>query len=346
MIPLTSLRRDGGTQPRDHISTDVAREYAEAMVDGASLPPVTVFYDGTDYWLADGFHRAMAHELLELDRIEADVRQGTKRDAVLHSVGANAAHGYRRTNMDKRRAVVTILNDPEWAAWSDREIARRCFVSTPLVGSLRPKPVTVNSDSDATRLYLDRHGNTSTMKVAAIGKPAAKPLPLVAGHVPDRRPDDRFGNSEEVLINEASRVTGINPPRLAKIARTGAIPGARKDGNSWAFQTDDLKGWMKSTPANDPAPPPSPEPPAEPGPPLHDPEEGRRMLAAVDAIEALVAGASAAELLAWWGRFLGEGFQPGTVDAARAWINDFAAGLPAAETNRQALIARLQEDCA
>src|SRR4051794_2510026 len=27
---------------------------------------------------------------------------------------------YRRTNEDKRRSVMTLLNDPEWAAWGDR----------------------------------------------------------------------------------------------------------------------------------------------------------------------------------------------------------------------------------
>ena len=32
------------------------------------------------------------------------------------------------TNADKRRAVETLLNDAEWATWSDREIARQCGV--------------------------------------------------------------------------------------------------------------------------------------------------------------------------------------------------------------------------
>jgi hypothetical protein len=44
----------------------------------------------------------------------------------------------RRTNEDKRRAVATLLNDPEWSQWSDREISRRCGVSDRMVNSLRP----------------------------------------------------------------------------------------------------------------------------------------------------------------------------------------------------------------
>jgi hypothetical protein len=39
----------------------------------------------------------------------------------------------RRTNEDKRRAVATLLNDPEWSQWSDREIGRRCGVRDRMV---------------------------------------------------------------------------------------------------------------------------------------------------------------------------------------------------------------------
>jgi hypothetical protein len=72
-----------------------------------------VFYDGAEYWLADGFHRVHAAQKLRRLTIAADVRQGTRRDAVLLSARANAEHGLRRTNEDKRRAVLTLLADPE-----------------------------------------------------------------------------------------------------------------------------------------------------------------------------------------------------------------------------------------
>ncbi|MBT3274957.1 MAG: streptomycin biosynthesis regulator, partial [Spirochaetales bacterium] len=52
---------------------------------------------------------------IDLLEIDADIRQGTQQDAVLHSVGANAAHGARRTNDDKRLAVKTLLCDGEWS---------------------------------------------------------------------------------------------------------------------------------------------------------------------------------------------------------------------------------------
>jgi hypothetical protein len=48
-------------------------------------------------------------------------------------------------------AVARLLNDPEWAKWSDREMARACNVGADLVGVIRRelKPIlTVGSDSE------------------------------------------------------------------------------------------------------------------------------------------------------------------------------------------------------
>jgi hypothetical protein len=49
---------------------------------------------------------------LGLAKISADVREGSRRDAILYAVGANASHGLKRTNRDKRNAVRVLLKDP------------------------------------------------------------------------------------------------------------------------------------------------------------------------------------------------------------------------------------------
>lgn len=166
-IPISAIRLDGGTQSRALLQDGIINEYAAALEDGASFPPVVLFYDGSDHWLADGFHRVRAYLFAGRDAIPADVRQGTRRDAILYSVGANEAHGLRRTNDDKRRAVLTLLNDAEWAKWSDREIARRCAVSNQFVSNIRPS---VN-DGQMER-KVERSGSTYTMNTSAIGKAA------------------------------------------------------------------------------------------------------------------------------------------------------------------------------
>ena len=167
-LPLDKLRLDGGTQPRDHIKEDVVKQYVEDMVAGAEFPPVTVFSDGSDYWLADGFHRVTACHALGVKHISADVRPGTRRGAMLFACGANATHGYPRTNADKRRAVFRLLNDEEWGKWSDREIARRCCVHHDMVGKLRATLSGGNRQIQPDRTAT-RGGTTYEMNTANIG---------------------------------------------------------------------------------------------------------------------------------------------------------------------------------
>lgn len=170
LIELSRIRTDGGTQPRAAIDTDLVQQYALDMAKGDPFPPLVVFFDGADYWLADGFHRFHAGKANGKGGMPALVRQGTQRDAILYSVGANADHGWQRTAEDKRRAVQRLLNDPEWSAWSDREIGRHCRVDGKTVAALRPAAMTAEFRSEPqARTYTTRHGTTATMDTSKIG---------------------------------------------------------------------------------------------------------------------------------------------------------------------------------
>ncbi|MCK9570452.1 ParB/RepB/Spo0J family partition protein [Candidatus Pacearchaeota archaeon] len=169
-IKISQLSADGGTQPRARINLEAVEEYAEAMRSGTKFPPVVVFYDGESYWLADGFHRRDAAIQAGLDDLLADVKQGTLRDAILYSVGVNSSHGLRRTNEDKRRAVMRLLEDAEWGKWSDREIADKCAVGHNLVSTIRRSLSPKYSEPPAERTYTTKHGATATMDTSRIGK--------------------------------------------------------------------------------------------------------------------------------------------------------------------------------
>jgi FtsZ-binding cell division protein ZapB len=155
-LNLNVLRIDGGTQSRQEINQETVGDYAEQIVAGAEFPPVTAFFDGLDYYLADGFHRYFATKKAGKASVNVDVVNGTLRDAILHSCGVNALHGLRRTNADKRKAVMTMLDDLEWQDWSTNEIARHCSVSSTLVASLRVAEVPV--------VKMVRNGKTITYK--------------------------------------------------------------------------------------------------------------------------------------------------------------------------------------
>jgi hypothetical protein len=165
-INIADLRLDGGTQPRAKLDKSVIREYRDAIKAGTPFPPISVVYDGTDYWVWDGFHRVHAHKMVGREAIQAEVRQGTRRDALLLAAGANASHGLNRTNEDKQRAVRCLLSDPEWVKWSNEEIARRCGVSSHMVGCVRTSMVDKGEiDSDSIRVGADGR----TIDTASIG---------------------------------------------------------------------------------------------------------------------------------------------------------------------------------
>lgn len=142
---INEISVDHKLQSRVAINTNTVKEYAESIRETAPLPPLTVFHDGLCYVLADGFHRLEAHKILGRDRVTANVLEGSRRDAFLYALSANAEHGLRRSQADKRRAVQMSLEDPELGQRSNREIAKLCKVSHSFVNStresLKPKPV-------------------------------------------------------------------------------------------------------------------------------------------------------------------------------------------------------------
>lgn len=180
-VAIKNIINDGGTQMRASLNFETVSEYAEAMLAGVTFPPITLYYDGETYWLADGFHRLQAWKSIyqvagsagtyDPAEVPAIVHAGTRRDAILHAAGANANHGLRRTNEDKRRAVEVLLRDPEWSQWSDRVIAEACAVSHMFVSNLRKK-MTVNGLQSPT----ERKGaDGRTINTANIGASARQP---------------------------------------------------------------------------------------------------------------------------------------------------------------------------
>jgi hypothetical protein len=148
-LPLYSITQIEAVQQRERLDTDTLCEYDEAIreSEGWPFPPVAVFHDVAEgrFILADGFHRLAAAEMALDDGFEVpvEIHEGGEREAILYACGCNAEHGLRRTNADKRRAVLTLLQDPEWRARSDNWVAEVARVSAPFVAKLRETVVSV-----------------------------------------------------------------------------------------------------------------------------------------------------------------------------------------------------------
>ena len=175
MLRIDQIKLDGGTQPRTAIDQNTVRDYAEALQNGATFPPVTVFYDGDNYWLADGFHRLNAHKYLEWLEIDADVRQGTLKDAQWHSLSANQTHGLRRSRADVERAIKFALLHPEVIPTGENSnsgIAKHIGTSHPTVAKYRNELIAsgILKDFQDTPRIVERNGTTYTQNTANIGK--------------------------------------------------------------------------------------------------------------------------------------------------------------------------------
>lgn len=229
-IPLDEISIDGGTQARAEINMATVAEYADAMSEGETLPPALVFFDGAKHFLADGFHRFHANNKIGAVSMECEIRTGTLLDARLFSCGANKGHGLRRSNEDKRTAVLTMLTD--FADWSDARIARHVGVSDKTVAAQR-KPILGNSEDTAART-VERNGKTYTQDTAG-QKKAGKERAEKPADVEPKSPEPAAAQKppandyDDMVDDDAPASAPASDPRDAQIKALGAQVAAYKE---------------------------------------------------------------------------------------------------------------------
>lgn len=175
-VDLSQIRTDGGTQPREEIDEAVVAEYAEAMrVRYSAFPPVVVYFDGVDIWLADGFHRYHAAKRIGAQGILAEWRDGSLEEAKLYAASANATHGRRQTPGDKRCAIAMVVATETGQKWTQQQIAEHCHVSQAYVSTVLSEYKTYNSPRIPHRPDVDPPTNTQRKRDAVNAVLAAAP---------------------------------------------------------------------------------------------------------------------------------------------------------------------------
>ena len=182
VMNLAALVLDQKLQSRVEINQDAVDDYAHAMENGDKFPALTVFFDGVHYYLADGYHRYHAAKKAGKVSAECEVINGTFREAQLYATGVNAKHGMRRSHADKRKAVMTLLEDFEWSQWNNVEIARRAGVSVPFVANLRQsgsddKPTSVKYTTPTGKVAERKSKNEKKQPETVLKSPEVKPEP-------------------------------------------------------------------------------------------------------------------------------------------------------------------------
>jgi ParB-like chromosome segregation protein Spo0J len=142
-FPIQSLTSDSDLQIRAKINKETISLYAEQMTtedEMKKFPPVEVYYDGTNYWLADGHHRRAAAEKAGHSKVWAVVKNGTRDDALWGAILGNGKQGFGLTQEDRKRAILLAIK--RFPDKSNRIIAVAVGCSEQTVRRLRPETST------------------------------------------------------------------------------------------------------------------------------------------------------------------------------------------------------------
>ena len=90
-LRIADLLANAPIDPEAHLDTARVERYAH-MID--ALPPVVVFDTPEGLLLTDGYHRVAAARHRGLETVEAEVRSGSRHDALRYAARVGAAqHG-------------------------------------------------------------------------------------------------------------------------------------------------------------------------------------------------------------------------------------------------------------
>ena len=225
VINESAIQIDRGTQFRARLNDDRVREYSEMFGAACEWPfdtPCEVFFDGSEYYLVDGFHRYHAARTAGFDGIVCNVRTGTLRDAIKFALGANAKHGLHRSNEDKRKAVAFVLADKEWSKLSSRMVAEMCGVSPAFVDANR-KPVANGLQQETKRVGKDGKNFNPVANERQQKKEEKKPGP----------PKDAWEDVDEEPEPEKPIALTKDDPFFEEKDHVAAIHSLTKLGDEW-----------------------------------------------------------------------------------------------------------------
>ena len=241
-LALDTIAVDAGTQVRSAINDDVVADYAERLAEGVTFPPVVVFHDSSQSYLADGFHRVLAAQRAGRDVIEAEVRPGTKTDALWYALGANRANGQRLTLADKQHAV--RLARETWPDRSQGLIAEQIgcsqsFVSQVISAYDLPRPSRVTGKDGKSYPARRRPTSPQTQEQPVDRAPTDSARSKRPAAVAARRERIRTMAAAGHSIPQIAAAVGLNPDYVVQIAATHQIKiPARRVGRRQAIDSN------------------------------------------------------------------------------------------------------------
>jgi hypothetical protein len=134
-LSLNLIHTDDAIKPRLELDRRWIEALAKAIRQDCKLPPVVCFYDGDNYWLADGLDRLEAAKLAEQKTILADIRQGSRQEAISYSKSGSRRNKEKQQVVDRFLELLKFMGEEEKKYWSNIDIGAYCAVSNTQVSN-------------------------------------------------------------------------------------------------------------------------------------------------------------------------------------------------------------------
>jgi hypothetical protein len=110
-LRIDAVLANSHVDPAAHLDRARVQHYVDA---GEDVEPVVVFQTEDGLLLVDGYHRLAAARLRGVTTVTADLRHGSRHDALRHAVERAAAD--RGVSLDEARARIRGHSGGRWTA--------------------------------------------------------------------------------------------------------------------------------------------------------------------------------------------------------------------------------------
>ena len=210
-ILISEIIVDSRFQFRAELDNEVVRNYTELILEGVEFPPVDVFRTPEGLILVDGFQRLESAKISDKRKINANVHEGTERDALLYALAANKTHGARLSNADKRKKGMFVLNDSELSLLSDNKLAELTGITQQSLSNwrreLKAEKLAKGEEVSTIRKVVTKAGRSYNIETKNQGRPKKTEsklpaLPVEEEDEPTEKLLDFFLASDQELQTE------------------------------------------------------------------------------------------------------------------------------------------------
>ncbi len=214
VLPVELPRIDGDTQSRIEINEDTVSDYADIISAAGTewpFPPLDVFFDGTDHFVADGFHRLLGALRTKRGSLPCRVHKGTAADARIFGMTANDKHGLRMSPADKRACVEWLLDNG--GKMTQKLVAEKAGVSPRFVQKIVADRLPSSIAGKAAPPKRDGKAHRAPSTTVRGGKPSSAP-PIASDDETEYEPDwDAEAQEEAPAAPETPPKGNGTPPK-------------------------------------------------------------------------------------------------------------------------------------